>query len=372
MKQVIAFCKKEIVLCLSLILALISMIWVPIDRTYISYIDFRTLSILLSLMLVMAGFRQQGVFKTIGRSLLKKTGNVKGLSMVLVLLCFVFSMLITNDVALITFVPFTIEVLVMCKLEQYMIRIIVLQTIAANLGSMLTPIGNPQNLYLYGLSGVGMGTFIGWMLPYTVVSLVLLILCILIFKGSEKTRVRERDQIQQMNRFHVVLYLILFVVSLLTVVRVLPYPIALLIVVAAVVIFDRWTMLAADYALLLTFIFLFIFIGNMKRIPQISLWLSGIVQGHETLVGVVSSQVVSNVPAAILLSGFTDQIKALVIGTNLGGLGTLIASMASLISFKFYGALQNSNKDRYMAMFTVFNVIFLIILYGFHLIYCAI
>ncbi len=172
MKAILNYFKKETVLCISLLLALISMAFVPLDNNYINYIDFHTLTLLLSLMIVMAGLRSLGIFSMTGSWMLKKTGNARSLAMVLVLLCFGFSMVITNDVALITFVPFAIDVLVMAGLENYLIRIIVLQTIAANLGSMLTPIGNPQNLYLFSLSKMSLGSFISLMLPYTLLSLV--------------------------------------------------------------------------------------------------------------------------------------------------------------------------------------------------------
>ncbi|NLL16541.1 MAG: citrate transporter [Clostridiales bacterium] len=355
------FLKKEAVLCISLLLAVLSMIFVPLDRQYANYIDFHTLSILLSLMLIMAGLRDLGLFSTIGSRMLDRTSNVRSLSIVLVLLCFVFSMFITNDVSLIAFVPFTIDVLIMAGLEKYMIRIIVLQTVAANLGSMLTPIGNPQNLYLFSKSRMSPAGFVSLMLPYTLLSFAgLLAACfILIDRRDVSVKTQAPKTLLSAEKRKAVIYILLFLFALTSVARLISVYIVMAVVLAAVLALDRKTLLKADYALLFTFVFLFIFIGNMKRIPQISLWLGSIIQGHELLTSVLSSQVISNVPAAILLSGFTDNTSALIVGTNLGGLGTIIASMASLISFKYYGKTAGKRNAAYLGVFTLLNLIFL-------------
>lgn len=355
------FLKKEAVLCISLLLAVLSMIFVPLDRQYANYIDFHTLSILLSLMLIMAGLRDLGLFSTIGSRMLDRTSNVRSLSIVLVLLCFVFSMFITNDVSLIAFVPFTIDVLIMAGLEKYMIRIIVLQTVAANLGSMLTPIGNPQNLYLFSKSRMSPAGFVSLMLPYTLLSFAgLLAACfILIDRRDVSVKTQAPKTLLSAEKRKAVIYILLFLFALTSVARLISVYIVMAVVLAAVLALDRKTLLKADYALLFTFVFLFIFIGNMKRIPQISLWLGSIIQGHELLTSVLSSQVISNVPAAILLSGFTDNTSALIVGTNLGGLGTIIASMASLISFKYYSKTAGKRNAAYLGVFTLLNLIFL-------------
>ena len=348
-------------LCISLLLAVLSMIFVPLDRQYANYIDFHTLSILLSLMLIMAGLRDLGLFSTIGSRMLDRTSNVRSLSIVLVLLCFVFSMFITNDVSIIAFVPFTIDVLIMAGLEKYMIRIIVLQTVAANLGSMLTPIGNPQNLYLFSKSRMSPAGFVSLMLPYTLLSFAgLLAACfILIDRRDVSVKTQAPKTLLSAEKRKAVIYILLFLFALTSVARLISVYIVMAVVLAAVLALDRKTLLKADYALLFTFVFLFIFIGNMKRIPQISLWLGSIIQGHELLTSVLSSQVISNVPAAILLSGFTDNTSALIVGTNLGGLGTIIASMASLISFKYYGKTAGKRNAAYLGVFTLLNLIFL-------------
>jgi len=364
MKSILNYIKKEAVLCISLLLALVSMAFVPLDSKYISYIDFHTLTILFSLMIVMAGLRSLGVFSMIGNWMLEKARSTRSLATVLVLLCFVFSMVITNDVALVAFVPFTIDVLIMAGLENYLIRIIVLQTIAANLGSMLTPIGNPQNLYLFSLSGMSMGSFISLMLPYTLLSFIgLLAACvILIDRKAVAVKVQSDCTFTAAGKKKAIVYLLLFMFALTSVTRIISVYIAGAVILAVVFLMDRRMLQKPDYALLFTFIFLFVFIGNMKRIPEINLLLQSVIHGHELLASVFASQVISNVPAAILLSGFTDNISTLVVGTNLGGLGTIIASMASLISFKFYGTTAGKRNTAYLGVFTLLNLVFLAML----------
>ena len=368
MKAIIDYVKKEVVLCISFVLAFVSMVFVPLDVQYISYIDFHTLTILFCLMLVMAGLRNLGIFSMIGSWMLEKTNNVRSLSIVLVLLCFVFSMLITNDVALITFVPFAIDVLTMASLENYLIPTIVLQTIASNLGSMLTPIGNPQNLYLYSLSGMSMGKFIALMLPYTLVSLIgVLVACvILIDNKAVAVKVQSPRKLTEKGKSKAIVYLLLFFFALASVAHIISVYIVGIVTLIVVFLMDRKMLGKPDYALLLTFVFLFVFIGNMKRIPEIHSWLNSAILGHELIISVFASQVISNVPAAILLSGFTNDISTLIIGTNLGGLGTIIASMASLISFKYYGATEGKRNLTYLGLFTLLNIIFLAVLLLLH------
>jgi Na+/H+ antiporter NhaD/arsenite permease-like protein len=360
-KSILNYIKKEVVLFISLLVALVSMAFVPLDYKYISYIDFHTLIILLSLMIVMAGLRSLGIFSIIGSWMLKKTRNVRSLTIVLVLLCFGFSMLITNDVALITFVPFTIEVIAMAGLEKYLIRIIVLQTVASNLGSMLTPIGNPQNLYLFSLSGMSLSNFITLMLPYTLLSLIGLLIAsiFLIGRKTVTVKVQHDHTLTSKDKWKTIVYMLLFLFALSSVTRLVSVYIVGLMILGVVFLMDYQILKKADYSLLLTFIFLFVFIGNMKRIPEINQWLYNVINGQELLISVLASQIISNVPAAILLSGFTNNMSILIVGTNLGGLGTIIASMASLISFKYYSATQGKRNAAYLGMFTLLNLIFL-------------
>ena len=360
--------RQETVLTVAVVLAVLSAFPVRPDLQYIDYIDFRTLAILFSLMTVMAGLRRQGVFDRLGRALLARAGGTLQLVLVLVGLCFFGSMFITNDVALMTFVPFTFAVLggLGGEIRRTLAPpVVCMQTVAANLGSMLTPIGNPQNLYLYGKSGMGIGRFVGLMLPYTMVSLVLLAVWAVLLCRRQTAALSAPAAAEGQvlpDRRIVALYGVLFGVSLLAVVHILPYGVALAAVLGCTCWADRATLRRVDYSLLATFTAFFVFIGNLGRIPAFSAWLQGIIAGREVPVAVLASQITSNVPAALLLSGFTQNTEALIIGTNLGGLGTLIASMASLISYRQIAREMPGDKSRYFGMFTISNIIFLVLL----------
>ena len=367
-EKIIRFFKQETVLCAAFALAIVSMFFVPPDKGYIGYVDFRTLAILFCLMSVMAGLQKSGVFQCVAQAFLVRVRKAWQLVLILVLLCFFSSMLVTNDVALITFVPFTLVVLGMVGPEfknRLLIPVVVLQTIAANLGSMLTPIGNPQNLYLYGKAGLSLGAFVLLMLPYAAAALVLIVLWSLAQSracpGTVQVSFGEKAGLVG-NRVQLAVYGVLFALDLLAVARVVPCGVTLGVTVLALLAADRGVFSRVDYSLLLTFVGFFIFIGNIGRLPAFSRMLQQAVSGHEILAGVAASQVISNVPAALLLSGFTENLPALIIGVNLGGLGTLIASMASLISYKLIAREESQAKGMYFRYFTAANVCFLVIL----------
>ena len=278
-------------------------------------------------------------------------------------------MVITNDVTLITFVPFTILVLRMSGRAERILKLIVLETIAANLGSMATPIGNPQNLYLYSISDLTAGEFMQAVIPYAGLSLVLLVVVVFVGKDEPLLDVSVKDEQEKRagrkaGRVfgHAVPLLILLILCLLVVFRILPYQPVLICVILVILVINRKLYLSVDYFLLLTFLCFFVFIGNMKRIPQVSELLVSVVQGREFLTGILTSQIISNVPAAILLSGFSSDFSALLTGVNLGGLGTLIASLASLISFKFFVKEYPDQKGTFMKVFTIWNLLFLLAL----------
>lgn len=366
MKVLLQFIKKEIVLTVAILLAMVSSIWNPPSKVYLEYIDFRVLGILFSLMLVMAGLQENGVFHILGRKLVERCTNTRKLGFVLVFLCFFSSMLLTNDVALITFVPFAILTLQMTGKEKLLIPIVTAQTIGANLGSMLTPMGNPQNLYLYGLSNMSFIDFLCLMLPYTLVAGFVLLLFVLVQKkGNLLLNVEMDEEAKEQetwNKRQVIIYFILFGVCISSVLRLVEWYIVLGIVVLFILILDWRILKKADYCLLFTFIGFFVFIGNIGAISSIRDMLLHVLNGKEILIAISASQIISNVPAAILLSGFTNNYEALIIGTNLGGLGTLIASMASLISYKQLVNVIPEHKGKYLLYFTAANVIFLGIL----------
>lgn len=272
MLKIKEFVKNEIVLVISFFLCIGSMLFVKPSKDYVDYIDFKTLALLFCLMAVMAGLQGLGLFKTIAQSLLSKANKAKQLYIILVMLCFISSMIITNDVALITFVPFTIVALKLAKREKHLIYIVVMETIAANLGSMLTPIGNPQNLFLFSAYSMTLSDFVKTILPYSMLSLVLLLLGGLATK-NDKLSAPAKAEALGCSKPLVAMYCILFALSLLSVFRVLPYQILLAIVIIALIIFDRRTITKIDYSLLLTFVFLFVFIGNIGNIDSISNYL---------------------------------------------------------------------------------------------------
>lgn len=379
MKHIIQTLKKETVLCVAALLAVLSMFFIPPDAGYGGYLDYRVLALLFCLMTIMQGFQRTGLFAALGNRLLRRVSTTRQLTLVLVLLCFFTSMWITNDVALLTFVPFTILILKIAGLKKHLIPILCLQTIAANLGSLLTPVGNPQNLYLYSISKMSLMQFLEIMAPLSGISLVVIVILCLLQK-QEAVEIRQDWQIGQNRKeqsgrntgLENGILAVLFACSLLSVFRILPWQILLaltLLVCVGISLLCKevYLPLRADFGLMLTFVAFFVFIGNMGRMEAVRELLVKVLQGRELLLSFTCSQVISNVPAAILLSGFTDQYEALLQGVNIGGLGTLIASLASLISYKFFAseATEKGEKGRYLLIFTAWNVLLATILLAF-------
>lgn len=367
MAKIRDFVKRELTGMIAFFAALVSCFFVPPDRAYGDYIDLRTLALLYCLMVVVAGLRRAGVFAVLSDVLLRKAGNVRQISLILVLLCFFSAMFVTNDVALLTFVPFAVSVLLLAGQSRWLILVVVLQTIAANLGSMLTPVGNPQNLYLYSRYGLSMGDFLRVTAPFWLLSLgVCALLCLPIRREALTVDIGERPRV---NRGKFRLYGLLFLLCLAVVLRLFDWPVLLGILVAVLLVFDRKMLLSADFMLLLTFVCFFVFSGNLARIPAVNELLRSLLTGRELLVSAAVSQIISNVPAALLLSGFTDNARALLLGVNIGGLGTPVASLASLISLKLYSHAENATPGRYMAVFLGLNFALLALLLGLALIF---
>ena len=367
--------RNDTILVVSGILAVISCFIITPDKEYIDYINFKVLAILFALMLVVNALVRIGTFDYVTGRLLRKIHSEKYMSLFLVALSFFMSMLLTNDVTLVTLVPLAIMVLTAFHDRRRLMYTLIIMTAAANLGSMLTPIGNPQNLYLFTEYKFKLGDFLIMMLPYSTISLILVALCVFVFNRTDKTVDEAVVSIPPTPRpLMLVIYSILFIICILTVSNLLDFRIMLVIVSLVMIIADRKAFAGVDYALLLTFIFFFVLIGNLGRVEAIHDVLSNIVDKNVVLTAVLSSQIISNVPAAMLLSAFTANGHALTIGVNLGGLGTLIASMASLITYKFYARLRNEEEKSaaqdtkkeggsYLAAFTFINIVLLIILY---------
>ncbi len=366
-EKLLKIIKNDTILFVSGILAVISCFIITPDHEYPGYINFRVLAILFSLMLVVSALIRIGTFDYLTSKLLGRIHSERYISLLLVVLAFFMSMLLTNDVTLVTLVPFAVNVLKAYKDRRRTMFTLILMTVSANLGSMLTPIGNPQNLYLYSHYGFTLKNFILLMLPYSAVSLLMLIVSVFILNVTDKTLdTAVVKKVNAPNPKLLLVYSVLFVVCLLTVSDSLHYLIMLAIVSLVVLAADRSAFKNVDYGLLLTFVFFFVLIGNLGRIGFIHDTLTVIVEKNVTLTSVLASQFISNVPAAMLLSAFTKCGEELAIGTNLGGLGTLIASMASLITYKFYNKIKGEG-EHYLLAFTVINIIFLIVLYLLHL-----
>ena len=360
MSTIRSFIKREPVLLAAALAALLSCLPVPPDGEYLSYFDFRTLALLYCLMAVVSGLRTAGLFAHLAHVFCRRAASVRAMGLVLTLLCFFSAMLITNDVALLTFVPFAVVVLGMADRWADLIHIVVLQTAAANLGSMLTPVGNPQNLYLYSFYDLSFPEFVSILFPYSALSLVLLIAaCFLLSNEPLDLKLGEDPGVRPRRLWF---YLGLFGVCLLTVVRVLPWPVMLGAVVLLLLGFDRKGLARVDFMLLLTFAAFFIFAGNLARVEAVAGMIRQILAGREYLTSLLASQVISNVPAALLIADFTDRFEALLLGVNIGGLGTPIASLASLISLKLYAHSDHARTGRYLLEFTVVNVLLLLLL----------
>lgn len=358
MNKIKQFIKNEAVFSIAFLAALASCFFVKPDGEYLDYIDFRTLALLYCLMVVVAGLKKAGLFDFMAEKMCRSAGSVRGLSVGLVLLTFFCSMVITNDVALLTFVPFSVMVLALAGAGELLIPVVVIQTIAANLGSMLTPVGNPQNLFIFSSFDLSMGDFLKMTAPVWLLSLAVCLLLTAVFanrKGLQGPLSIIAKAGKKPAAKDLAVYGVLFAVCLLVVFRVFDWPVMLAAVALVLLALDRKILLEGDFVLLLTFVCFFVFSGNMARIPSISNALSGYMQGRTFLVSAAASQVISNVPAACLLAGFADDVKALLLGVDVGGLGTPIASLASLISFKLYCKAEGADAGAYMKLFLALN-----------------
>ena len=364
MEKIKKFIQKETVLCIAALCAVATMFLVPPDREYLHYIDFRVLCLLLCLMAVVAGFKSLGAFRWLTWQLLRRIRSGRVLGVTLVMLPFFSSMLVTNDVALIVFVPFTLALLAQLDCRRSMISVVVLQTVAANLGSMATPVGNPQNLFLYSAFSLSAGEFFSVTLPLTAVSLVLLAAAsVPVLPRVLPEQQLQEESISSLKKLWICVGL--FVLCLLTVFRVLPYVATTAMVVIVLALVDRKLLKEIDFLLLLTFVCFFVVSENLGRVEAVRTFLQSILGRSTLLTAVGTSQVISNVPAAVLLSGFTDQWRELLAGVNIGGLGTPIASLASLISLKLYGADEGADTGKFLLVFTAVNLAGLALLLAF-------
>lgn len=353
-KRILQYFRRETVLSAALVCALLSFLLTPPSVIHLQGIDTTTLLMLFSLMTIVAGFRRMGALDAVSRKLTRRVTTLRGLSAVMVALCFVLSMLVTNDVALLTLLLFR------AGGQKSTIWTVVLETVAANLGSMVTPIGNPQNLYLYTSGRLTALDFLTLLAPYAAVALALLLaLCLLLPK--ERVAVDASARAPLAGKM-LTLYGALSALALLAIAKVLPAWALAAAVFLGTLALDRGTIRQVDYTLLATFVCFFVFVASVKACVPVRAWLEAMMARSPMAVALLTSQVISNVPACLLLSPFTQDAKALALGVDLGGLGTLIASLASLISFRLYGAGEDAQKGRYFAVFTGVNVLFLAVM----------
>ena len=363
---VMGFVKKNAVMVIAFFAALVTMIFVPIDSEYANYFDYKTLACLFSTLAIVCALKNIRFFYALARKIVQLFKNARMCVLALVYITFVGSMLIANDMALLTFLPLGYLALSTTGKQKYMAVTFILQNIAANLGGMLTPFGNPQNLYLYTKFNIPTAEFTSIMALPFVVSIALITLCCLLFVKPEPLEIE--DETIRLNPMRTAVYLVLFALSIVAVFRVIPYQISLVVITVALLVMDVKALKMVDYPLLLTFVFFFIFSGNMARIPAVRELFSGLLQKNTLLVSTLSCQFISNVPSAILLSQFTGNYRELLLGVNIGGAGTLIASLASLITFREYVKHNPGKAGYYVGVFSAFNFAFLILLTGLMLI----
>ena len=365
-RPLVQILKKNVVMVIALVAALITMIFVPPDQEYLGYFDVKTLTCLFCVLAVVCALKHIQFFYVLAKKIVELFKNARMAILALVYITFIGSMLIANDMALLTFLPLGYFVLSRTQKTGYMAFTYIMQNIAANLGGMLTPFGNPQNLYLYSYFEIPVGEFMGIMAFPFVIAVILITLCCLIFVKPEPLQMPPEPIRLPAGR--TVLYLLLFALSIAIVFRGIPYQIGLVVIPLVLLFADRKALKDVDYPLLLTFVFFFIFAGNMARIQPVRQLFSWLLEKSTLVFSVASCQVISNVPSAILLSQFTENYRELLLGVNIGGVGTLIASLASLITFREYTHRNPGKTIYYVALFSAFNFAFLLLLTGIMLI----
>ena len=355
-----AFLKKNIVAVIALFAAVVTSIIVPPDKAYLDYFDYKTLTCLFCVLAVVCALKNIRFFYLLARKCVELFKNARMSVLALVYITFIGSMLIANDMALLTFLPLGFLVLTTTGKQKYMAFTFIMQNIAANLGGMLTPFGNPQNLYLYNFFRIPNLAFMGIMAPPFVLSILLITVCCIVFVKPEPLELTGESV--SLPPVRTAIYLLLFAFSIFIVFRVIPFWWGLIVIPLFLLFMDRRALLQVDYPLLFTFVFFFIFSGNMARIGVVREFFSFLLDKNTLVFSALSCQMISNVPSAILLSQFTENYADLLVGVNIGGAGTLIASLASLITFREYIKHNPGKTKRYLLEFSAFNFGFLILL----------
>ena len=365
--KIAEFAKKNIVMLVAMLAAAITCFIIPPDAAYLDYFDVKTLTCLFCVLAVVCALKNINFFYMLAKKIVRVFKNARMSILALVYITFIGSMLIANDMALLTFLPLGTYVMTTTGKGKYMAFTFIMQNIAANLGGMLTPFGNPQNLYLYTKFQIPTMEFMGIMAAPFALAILLITLCCILFVKPEPFELKDEKISLPVGRS--VAYLLLFVLAIAIVFRGIPYGVGLVVFPAVLLFMDRKALKMVDYPLLMTFVFFFIFSGNMARIEGVRSVFSYLLEKNTLLVSVLSCQVISNVPSAILLSQFTENYKQLLLGVNIGGVGTLIASLASLITFREYSKHNKGKTGYYILPFSAFNFAFLIVLAAFSLLF---
>ena len=366
-REISGFVKKNAVMVIAMIAAVVTCFFVPPDKEYLNYFDIKTLTCLFCVLAVVCALKNIDFFYLLAKKLIRVFRNARLCVLALVYITFIGSMLIANDMALLTFLPLGTYVMTTTGKGKYMAFTFIMQNIAANLGGMLTPFGNPQNLYLYTKFQIPAMEFMGIMAAPFVLAIALISLCCIIFVKPEPFELKDEKLSLPVGRS--ITYLLLFVLAIAIVFRGISYVIGLVVIPGVLLFMDRKALKMVDYPLLLTFVFFFIFSGNMARMDAVRRVFSFLLTKNTLIVSVLSCQVISNVPSAILLSQFTENYRQLLLGVNIGGVGTLIASLASLITFREYSRQNKGKTLYYIGLFSAFNFAFLIILSVFSMLF---
>ncbi len=376
------------------VVAAASMLVVPPDGDYLGYFDWKTIGCLFCVLAVASAFRRVGAFDRIARMAIARNGQPRTLALVIVLVTAAFSMLFTNDVALVIMLPLVAAVLVELGQVRLVPAVFALQTLAANLCGMVTPFGNPQNLYLYSYYHLGLGEFLNAMALPFLVSLAAIVAVTWAITGkagktgkagaesagSDRAEAEEavaeparrRALAMPLDKRRLIVYGFLFVITLLAVFRVIAFLAAVIMVAVILAAVDRKALAEVDYALLVTFLCFFVFAGNMARIPALGDALGSLMSEWGLLVSALTSQMISNVPAAVVLSHFTEAWQPLLVGVNIGGAGTFVGSLASLIAIRYFALsrkvfprLRTSEAPtmgRFLLLFGAMNIAFFVVL----------
>ncbi len=359
--------KAEILFCVTFSLAVATTIVFSFDTKKligaVSFIDFRLLSLMLCLMLIMQGFIKIGVFNVLSQKILSKIQTTRLLSITLILICFFTATFFTNSVALISFIPFTILVYSAVGWKQKLVYVVALETIAANLGGMLTPIGNSQNLFLFSNFDITLASFLLITVPLGVLGLAVVILvCCVLPSRNLKLNFPQKQVIS--SKLKLAIYSGMFLTFILVVLRVLPWQYIALIIVGYFLVLETKSMLTVDWFLIFTIACFFIISYNLQQSQVLQVFLKTVVLDNEFIISVILSQFISNMPTAILISSFTDNIKAVLIATNIASFGTLVASLGNLVAYKLFAKSQPSGALKYLKIFSILNgVMFVILLF---------